>query len=189
MKKHIYQDFDNNFEDRKKEIIKKKDIKDFYNKYCRIERNEAAFCAKLFHTVLPNEFPPLDNPIKNHFKLQNTDFIESVLIVKKAYRLFIKENQDKIQMIRTNLSKTKFEIIRINELSDFRLLDMYYWLIISREESKNKNKKTSIQIPPQTKINFEGRDYLWNGDKWIDLKTFVVPTEIIREKLNKVVLE
>ncbi len=141
MKKYIYQDFDKNFKERKLEIIKEKNIKDFYNKYCRIERNEAAFCGKLFHTILPDEFPPLDNPIKNHFKLQNTDFIESVLIVKKAYGLFIKENQDKVQMIRTNLSKTKFEIIRINELSDFRLLDMYYWLEISREESKKRIRK------------------------------------------------
>lgn len=135
MKKHIYQDFDNNFKERKQEIIKEKDIKNFFNKYCRIERNEAAFCCKLFHTVLPNEFPPLDNPIRKHFKLQRIDFIESLFIVKKAYELFINDNQDKIQMIRDDLSKNKFKIFRISELSDFRLLDMYYWLKISRKIS------------------------------------------------------
>jgi len=124
MKKHIYQDFDNNFKERKQEIIKEKDIKNFFNKYCRIERNEAAFCCKLFHTVLPNEFPPLDNPIRKHFKLQRIDFIESLFIVKKAYELFIND-----------LSKNKFKIFRISELSDFRLLDMYYWLKISRKIS------------------------------------------------------
>ncbi|GAH89827.1 unnamed protein product, partial [marine sediment metagenome] len=110
MRKYIYQDFDNNFEERKREIIREKDIINFYNKYCRKERNEAAFCCKLFHTILPNEFPPLDNPIRNHFKLHRIDFIESLLIVKKAYELFIKDNQDKIQMIRDILNKPKFKI-------------------------------------------------------------------------------
>ena len=135
MKRHIYKDFDDHFEKRKQEIIKEKDIKNFFNKYFRVERNEAAFCCKLFHTFLPNEFPPLDNPIRKHFKLQRIDFIESLFIVKKAYKLFISDNQDEIQMIRDNLYKTKFKIFRISELSDLRLLDMYYWLKISR---KNK---------------------------------------------------
>jgi len=134
MKKHIYQDFDNHFEERKQEIIREKDITNFYNKYCRKERNEAAFCCKLFHTILPNEFPPLDNPIRKHFKLHRIDFIESFLIVKKAYELFIKDNQDIVQMIRDNLYNTKFKIIRITELSNLRLLDMYYWLKISRKK-------------------------------------------------------
>jgi len=132
MKRHIYQAFDKHFDERKQEIIREKDIKNFFNKYCRIERNEAAFCCKLFHTVLPNEFPPLDNPIRRHFKLQRIDFIESLLIVKKAYELFIRENEFKIKMIRNNLNKPRFKILRINELSNLRLLDMYYWLKISR---------------------------------------------------------
>jgi len=134
MKKHIYQDFDNHFEERKQEIIREKDITNFYNKYCRKERNEAAFCCKLFHTILPNEFSPLDNPIRKHFKLHRIDFIESFRIVKKAYELFIKDNQDIIKMIRDNLYNTKFKIIRITELSNLRLLDMYYWLKISRKK-------------------------------------------------------
>jgi len=136
MKKHIYKDFDNNFEERKREIIREKDIISFYNKYCREERNEAAFCCKLFHTVLPNEFPPLDNPIKNHLNLQRLDFIESLLIVKKAYELFIRDNLDRIQVIRDILSQPKFKPIRINELSNLRLLDMYYWLKVSRKNNQ-----------------------------------------------------
>ncbi|TET06170.1 MAG: hypothetical protein E3J83_06310 [Candidatus Atribacteria bacterium] len=132
MKKYIYQDFDNHFQEREQEIIREKDITSFYNKYCRTERNEAAFCCKLFHTILPNEFPPLDNPIRKHFKLQRNDFIESLLIVKKAYELFIRENQVKIKMIRDNLNKPRFKILRVTELSNLRLLDMYYWLKISR---------------------------------------------------------
>lgn len=134
MKKHIYQDFENHFEEKKQEIINEKDIISFYNKYCRKDRNEAAFCCKLFHTILPDEFPPLDNPIRKHFKLHRMDFIESLMIVKKAYEFFIKDNKYKIQIIRDNLNKPKFKIFRIIELSDLRLIDMYYWLKISRNK-------------------------------------------------------
>ncbi|MCL5073893.1 MAG: hypothetical protein M1308_23830 [Actinobacteria bacterium] len=56
MKKYIYQYFEDNFEKLKQEIIDEKDIINFYNKYCRKERNEASFCCKLFHTILPDEW-------------------------------------------------------------------------------------------------------------------------------------
>jgi len=134
MKKQFYQEFDNHFEAKKQEILKEKDIKNFFNKYCRTERNEAAFCCKLFHTILPNEFPPLDNPIRKHFKIHNIDFIDSLLIVKKAYELFIKDNKDKLQYIREKLLEPKFKIFRVREISDLRILDMYYWLKISRNK-------------------------------------------------------
>lgn len=133
MRKHIYQEFNEYFGERKQEIVNEKDIRNFYNKYCRKERNEAAFCCKLFHTILPDEFPPLDNPIKNHFKLQRIDFMESLLIVKRAYELFINKNPDKIKIIREILDNPKFKIFRVREISNLRLLDMYYWLMISRK--------------------------------------------------------
>jgi hypothetical protein len=134
MKKQIYQEFNSHFEARKQEILREKDIKNFFNKYCRTDRNEASFCCKLFHTILPNEFPPLDNPIRKHFKIQRIDFIESLLIVKKAYKLFISDNKDKLQLFREKLYEPKFKVFRVRELSDLRILDMYYWLKISRNK-------------------------------------------------------
>ena len=40
---------------------------------------------------------------------------------------------------------------------------------------------------PQIKI--EDNEYLWDGNKWIDLKNFIVPPEAIIEKLNKEIEE
>jgi len=139
MKKITYKEFSDHFEERKKEIISNKNIRDFYNKYCRTDRNEAAFCCKLFHTILPNEFPPLDNPIRKYFKLHRIDFIDALLIIKMAYKMFIKDNMDKILFIRKILLNPKFSIIRVNDLSDFRLLDMYYWLMVSRNNKANNS--------------------------------------------------
>ncbi|MCF7835903.1 MAG: hypothetical protein K9M15_02160 [Candidatus Marinimicrobia bacterium] len=130
-KTHLF--FTENFDKLKKDIENEKDIKTFFEKYCCIVRKEASFCSKLFHTILPDEFPPVDNPIKKKFHLQKEEFIKSVLIIKKGYQLFIKENQDKINLIKRLLSKPEFAYLRINELSDIRILDMYYWFKENRE--------------------------------------------------------
>ena len=132
MTREVFNFFSDNFE-KLKEEIKKRDIKKFFEKYCCAVRKEASFCSKLFHTILPDEFPPVDNPIKKKFHLQKEEFIKSVLIIKLGYKLFIAKNPDKITLIRKLLSKSKFAYLRINELSDIRILDMYYWFKENRE--------------------------------------------------------
>ena len=133
MTREVFNFFTENFDKLKEEIKKERDIKTFFEKYCCTVRKEASFCSKLFHTILPDEFPPVDNPIKKKFHLQKEEFIKSVLIIKREYQLFIKENQDKINLIKKLLSKPEFAYLRINELSDIRILDMYYWFKENRE--------------------------------------------------------
>ncbi len=132
----FYTKFDKKYDLIVDEIKNKKNIKDFYLRFCidELGKKRGSFCSKLFHTVLSFEFPPVDNPIKNKFHLRKEDFIYSVLIIKEGYGLFIKENRDKIISIRKLLSKPKFAYLRINELSDIRILDMYYWFKENREK-------------------------------------------------------
>lgn len=134
MTKEIFGYFDKNHDKLKGEITKKKNIRTFFKKYCTKKRREGSFCSKLFHTFLPSEFPPVDNPIREYFGLQREDFIDDVLIIKKGYELFIKGNPKIINLIRKVLSKSKFFYLRANELSDIRILDMYYWLEGSRKK-------------------------------------------------------
>ena len=136
MTREVFNYFNENFDKLKKEIQKEKNIQKFFKEHCCTVRNEASFCSKVFHTILPEEFPPVDNPIKNkRFHLKD-DLIQSVLIIKRGYQLFIKENQDKMRLIRKVLSKPKFAYLRINELSDIRILDMYYWFKENREKTR-----------------------------------------------------
>jgi hypothetical protein len=136
MTQKVYSFFDENFNDLKKEIEEQKDIYSFFEKYCCRDRREGAFCAKLFHTVLPYQFPPVDNPIRKRFGLQNEPFIDSVMTIKKGYELFILANLEVIGLIRNVLSsKSEFSFLRVNELSDLRLLDLYYWAKESRRKS------------------------------------------------------
>lgn len=140
MTKEIYLYFDENYESLREEIVYKKDIRTFFEKHCVKKRKESSFCSKLFHTFLPSEFPPIDNPIRKKFNLNKEDFITSVLIIKRAYELFINQNPDFIKRIRIVLSKNKFAYLRINELSDIRILDMYYWFKLNREEITLRKK-------------------------------------------------
>ncbi len=133
MTREVFNFFTENFDKLKEEIKKERDIKTFFEKYCCTVRKEASFCSKLFHTILPDEFPPVDNLIKKKFHLQKEEFIKSVLIIKRGYQLFIKENQNKVNLIKKLLSKPEFAYLRINELSDIRILDMYYWFKENRE--------------------------------------------------------
>lgn len=137
----FYNYFDSNHDKLIYEIASKKNIKEFNNKYCidkyakKNKSRQDSFCSKLFHTILPSEFPPLDDAIRNKFGLQNKDFITSVLIIKKGYEFFIENNPEKINLLRNILSKNKFFYLRIKELSDIRILDMYYWFKENREKT------------------------------------------------------
>lgn len=146
MTKEVFNFFTDNFNELKEEIEKEKNIKVFFKKYCCAVRKEVSFCSKLFHTIIPDEFPPLDNPIKKKFHLQEKDSIENVLIIKGGYELFIKENQDKMKLIRKLLSKPKFHYLRSNELSDIRILDMYHWFKASREDKLTNKPRHTVKI-------------------------------------------
>lgn len=135
--REFYEGFDKNYGERVNEIKLKKDIKSFHDQFCIDShgKRHGSFCSKLFHTFLPDEFPPLDNPIRKHFGLQNEEFITAVLIIKKGYEMFIKENSRSISLLKEILLKDKFSYLRINELADIRILDMFYWLSKSRIEN------------------------------------------------------
>jgi hypothetical protein len=134
MTKKVYSYFDDNFNDLKYEIINLKDIDLFFKDRCCKEREEAIFCCKLFHVLLPNEFPPIDNNIIKHFKLNTYQKMISYKIIKCGYELYINNKQNKIKQIRKLLSKDKYSYIRINELSNFRIIDMIYWFILNRRK-------------------------------------------------------
>lgn len=133
MSRETVEYFNKNYDILKEEILKKRDILKFFKTHCyrkrkdgRIRR-EGSFCSKLFHTFLPHEFPPVDSHIREHFGLNDENFINDVLLVRERYQQFIKENPELIKEIRKTLSKDKFSELRIKELSDIRILDMYYW--------------------------------------------------------------
>jgi len=141
-KKHI-EFLDKNYGLIKKKILGKKDIHSFYRKFGidLYGRKNKSFCCKLFHTFLPHEFIPLDNPITNNFKteiknirkIRNIDFLEWEDIIRNGYLKFASRNKSKIKLIRKVLSRKEFSFFRVDELSDIRLLDLMYWYNLNRK--------------------------------------------------------
>lgn len=95
---------------------------------------------------MPAEFPPVDNPIRKRFNVQREDFITGVLIIKRGYELYMQEHKEVIDLIRKVLSKSKFSYLRIDELSDIRILDMYYWFMEGRNKKLTAPNGTSKSL-------------------------------------------
>ena len=150
MTKEVYTYFDTNFDKIKEEIICTKNIETFFEKHCCKEREEAIFCCKLFHVILPNEFPPIDNPIIKHFKIDKEHKITAYKIIKNGYELFIKEKTNKMKDLRDLLSNKNYNYLRTNELSDFRILDMIYWFKLNRKNSENARSPRSVGLCPRS---------------------------------------
>jgi hypothetical protein len=129
LSKDFYADFENDYEKRIDEIRNKRDIIDFYISYCipKEGRTQHSFCSKLFHTIIPDKFPPVDSKLRKEFGLINENYLLSILIIKKAYKDYIRDNKDKIEKIREKLFRQKkFGILQINEISSIRIIDMFY---------------------------------------------------------------
>ena len=132
MKKETMNYFNSKYRLIKEEIINENDIIKFYENHCTdktegVYRKEGSFCSKLFHTYHPDETPPMDNPIRGYFELQNVEFIKGVVILREGYQKAVEENKDYIGSIRKKLDTKEFSFLRINELSDIRILDLFYW--------------------------------------------------------------
>ncbi len=138
LSKNFYTDFDNECDKRMSEIREKKDIVGFYIRYCIPDKGKIqhSFCSKLFHTILPKEFPPVDSKLIDRFKLGGESYILRILIIKKAYEDYIRDNKDKINEIKYVLSKPKFSKLQIDKISDIRIIDMFYRCCVNNKSTK-----------------------------------------------------
>ena len=125
------------------EIKSRKDIISFYIDRCQHnDKMHGSFCSKIFHTVFPDEFPPVDSLIRKFFKLDSENLLLSILIIKQGYHDYLKSNYNKIGRIKGLKSISTFNILRLNELSYIRLIDMIIWW-----EQKNKTQgRTGIRL-------------------------------------------
>jgi len=102
----------------------------------------ASFYSKLLHTYCPEDYPALDNPIKKYLGLKKEGFVVSIGIIRNAYARYSSEKSSKISEIRDILKQKASEALRVDELSDQKILDMVFWTI-ANSEKKIKKKKSN----------------------------------------------
>lgn len=93
-----------------------------------IKKDFGSFFAKLAHTIKPETFCALDNPIKIYFDLEKESFIVAFYLISQAYRDF--STSDKYCM--TELRKSFKNIDQNNimphdNLTDLKILDLIFW--------------------------------------------------------------
>lgn len=99
------------------------------------EKDLGSFFAKLVHHFSPNEYSPLDNPIKQYLGLSKESFVISFFIISEEYKSWAETNQELLLKIRQRF-KTKDEMRVINHelLTDLKLLDLIFWSKANRKK-------------------------------------------------------
>ena len=102
-----------------------------------VERDLGSFFAKLVHTFRPHDYCALDNPIKEFFGLKKESFFIAFLIVSTEYRHWADSNTGILRMIIDKLQHLdKEKIIKYEQLTDLKLLDLIFWSKANLQKKK-----------------------------------------------------
>jgi len=103
-----------------------------YNEGIR-EKNLGSFYTKLVHTFKPDEFTPVDMPMRKHFKLQNESYFVSMIAISKAFNIWAVDNKDcvdKIKILFTDYLTNKFNLKPESLIiTDIKILNTIFWSI------------------------------------------------------------
>ncbi len=108
-----------------------------------VQKNLGSFFTKLVHTFGPNEFCPLDNPIKNYFDLGNESFYIALMIISHEYKDWAADNSDLMRQIRIEFEHHKEGQSLSAKMTDIKLLDLIFWHQANVIEKQAKLRKNS----------------------------------------------
>jgi len=99
------------------------------------DKSLGSFFTKLCHTVEPELYTPMDNPMRDHFGLQDESFPIAMLIVSNAFAAWCGKNEFKVKAIKEGLavafnSDARMGIkIEPTQLTNMKVMDMIYWSV------------------------------------------------------------
>ncbi len=94
-----------------------------------------SFFTKLCHTVEPELYTPMDNPMRDHFGLQDESFPIAMLIVSDAFAKWCGKNKFKVKAIKDGLAEAINSDLRVGiniesiQLTNMKVMDMIYWSV------------------------------------------------------------
>jgi hypothetical protein len=104
------------------------------------DKSLGSFFTKLCHTVEPELYTPMDNPMRTHFGLQDESFPMTMLIISSAFKKWCDDNPDKTKEIKQELALAMSNDKRIgvsvsaSQITDMKLMDMIYWAVANSME-------------------------------------------------------
>lgn len=96
-----------------------------------------SFFTKLAHTISPDQFSALDNPIRAYFGIKNESFFVSYALLNETYTVWIRKNKRLMKQLRSKIeSHDVNDTLKLDTLEDLKLLDMIFWFKANREQKR-----------------------------------------------------
>lgn len=94
-----------------------------------IYKAQSSFFSKLMHTVNPDHYCALDNPIKNKiFELKTEGFFFSYCLINDVYTQWINSNLKLLTDLRNSVQQVDTaNLLQMTELTNMKVLDMIFW--------------------------------------------------------------
>ncbi len=105
------------------------------------EKNLGSFFTKIVHTFKPDDYTPLDIPLRKYFDLEDESYLVSFIVVSNAYKKWANEidNNERLKSLRKELKDAdKNNLIQHSRVTDMKLLNLIFWSVADNEMKKRK---------------------------------------------------
>ncbi len=92
-----------------------------------------SFFTKLVHTLKPEEYTPVDIPMKNYFGFENDSYMIAMIVISKAFKIWCNDNREIVEDFKGQICKyvNKYYSIDIGKekVTDMKVMNTIFWSI------------------------------------------------------------
>jgi len=110
------------------DLIRNEKLTELYSKMTKY-KHYGSFFTKLVHTFNPENYCPIDNPIRDYFKLGHESFFITLIVISRAYKGWANNNRDFMNELRdaiTDIFKKNEIDLKNNRISDMKILNLVF---------------------------------------------------------------
>jgi len=110
------------------QLIREDRLSDLYSIFTE-GKHYGSFFTKMVHTFNPDKYTPVDNPMREYFKLTHESYFISMVVISAAFLKWIYENRDKMDELKkgTIEANRKYIQMETDNISGIKVLDMIFW--------------------------------------------------------------
>lgn len=92
-----------------------------------------SFFTKLVHTLIPDEYTPVDIPMKNYFEVDKDSYYIAMIAISKAFKIWCDNNSKVVFEFKNLICKYFKEELSINinkdVITDMKVMNTIFWSI------------------------------------------------------------
>lgn len=135
------------FESKKNNIIslakQQNRLSELYFSYFTFDNKQlGSFFTKIVHTFQPDDYCPIDNPIRAYFNLDRESYFVSIIVISNAFKKWAEKNSLRIKNIKKHLKQAdNIKLLQHDKLTNMKLLNLIFWSVAEMEISSTSKKK------------------------------------------------